>query len=120
MPKRILVTGSRTWDPVRRALIAHGQPGDILVTGGCPHGADVIAERIWRGLDSERPVERHPADWAKWGRRAGPRRNQQMVDSLTPDRGDLVLAFIRDESRGASQCARAGEQAGLTVVRYEH
>jgi hypothetical protein len=36
MPKRLLVTGSRTWDDtdlVRRALIAYGQPGDTLVTG---------------------------------------------------------------------------------------
>jgi hypothetical protein len=41
-----------------------------------------------------------------------------MVDSLTPESG-ICLAFIRDDSRGASQCTRAAEQAGITVVRYE-
>jgi hypothetical protein len=122
MPKRLLVTGSRTWDDtelVRRALAAYGQAGDTLVTGGCPRGADAIAEQIWRGRGRRRPVETWPAEWDKCGRSAGPRRNQAMVASLAPDRGDLVLAFIRDGSRGASQCARAAEAAGITVVRHE-
>jgi hypothetical protein len=119
MTRRILVTGSRTWcddAAIHTALRARGRPGDTLVTGGCPRGADAIAERCWRGLAGQRPTETWPARWDTWGRSAGPRRNQAMVESLTPDR-DLVLAFIHRGSRGASQCARAAEQAGLTVIR---
>jgi hypothetical protein len=120
MSKRLLITGSRAWDDaelIRQALVDHGQAGDTLVTGGA-RGADAIAEHIWCRLDDHRPAETWPADWVTWGRSAGPRRNQAMVDSLTAER-DLVLAFIRDSSRGASQCARAAEQAGLSVYRYD-
>jgi hypothetical protein len=121
MTRRILVTGSRTWcdeAAIHTALRAHGRPGDTLVTGGCPRGADAIAERVWRGLDGHRPIERHEASWQTHGRAAGPIRNRQMVQTLSADI-DIVLAFIAGGSRGASQCARAGEQAGLTVIRDE-
>jgi hypothetical protein len=120
MSKRLLVTGSRTWnDPelVCRALVAYGQPGDTLLTGGAG-GVDAIAERVWRGLGGQRPIEAWPAQWQLHARAAVPIRNQQMIDSLTPESG-IGLAFIRDRSRGASQCARAAERAGITVVRYE-
>ena len=78
--RRILVTGSRTWDDeaaVRAALAPHYAPGAVLVSGACPEGADAIAERIWAGWGGT--VERHPADWAKHGRAAGAIRNGQMA-----------------------------------------
>lgn len=134
MPARILVTGSRGWtdeEQINRALYDawaehHGIPGDIvLVHGGCPTGADAIADRQWRARSGGEPVEVHPADWSQ-GRSAGFQRNAAMVDLGA----DLCLAFISDctsprcdkprphPSHGATHTADLAEKAGIPVRRY--
>ena len=85
----------------------------MLVTGGCPRGADAIAERLWGSWGGQ--VERHPADWAT-GRGAGFARNAAMVTLGAA----ACLAFIRDNSPGASHAARLAGQAGIPVHRYDH
>ncbi len=83
---RILVCGSRRWADVgtiRLELAAAwtelattaGAP--VLVHGGCPRGADRIADILWRRWGGQ--VETHPADWDRYGRGAGMRRNADMV-----------------------------------------
>lgn len=114
---RILVTGSRNWvdeKAVAKALLNawldyrdHGTP--ILVHGGCPTGADAIADKVWRKQGF--PVEVHPADWDAHGKAAGPLRNQAMVDLGA----DLVLAFPLGVSRGTRDCMARARSAGLLV-----
>lgn len=80
---RVIVTGSQDWtDPelvrkVLRAVWIWAPPGTVLVSGGCPRGADRLAERAWRGLGGE--VERHRPDWPRYGKAAGFRRSEHMV-----------------------------------------
>ena len=108
MSTRTLVTGSRTWtdeSTIRHALTRHYRPGAVLVSGGCPRGADAIAERIWRKLGGE--VERHPAERDRYGKSAGFRRNAEMVELGAA----VCLAFIRDGSRGATHTAQLAEAA---------
>ena len=115
MSTRILVTGSRTWTDeatIRQALARHYRPGAVLVSGACPRGADAIAERIWHELGGQ--VERHPAEWDRWGRAAGFRRNAEMVRLGA----SVCMAFIRDRSRGATHTGALAEAAGLPVERY--
>lgn len=113
---RILVTGSRDWTDAQRIadVLATVKPGPVtLVSGACPTGADAMAERY-----AERrgwTVERHPAEWNKWGRRAGYVRNRQMVDLGA----DYCVAFIKASSRGATMTARMAEDAGIRTVRFE-
>lgn len=111
---RIGVTISRDWDDyaaVDEALLA--------VRGAYPvtlvHGAsqmDWFVAGIAFTLDME--LEAHPADWSK-GKNAGPIRNREMVLSGA----DVWLAFIKNNSRGASGCAYMAEKAGIPVRRYE-
>ncbi|MFD9070571.1 DUF2493 domain-containing protein [Streptomyces lasiicapitis] len=126
-PYRVLVTGSRTWDDVpilRRALndVLTQLPSPanpvVIVHGDCPHGADRQASAWVR--DTQRgPLfvvteERHPANWSLNGKRAGFIRNQLMVDLGA----DVVLAFIKGGSRGASHTAALAEQAGIPTRRW--
>lgn len=109
------MTGSRTWD--NRAQIRETFYGAVpiehtLVSGACPNGADQIAEDVAQRLGWN--IERHPADWDQHGKRAGYVRNSEMVNLGA----DVCLAFIRDDSRGASMTADLAEQAGIRTVRF--
>jgi hypothetical protein len=115
-PRRVLVTGSRTWTDtttIRTALALVWGHGDaVLVSGGCPHGADHLAEAYWTHWGGR--VERHPADWDRRGRGAGFARNAEMVAAGA----DVCLAFIRAGSRGASHTAALAEAAGIPTRRH--
>ncbi len=115
MTKRVLVTGSRTWTNrvlIQRHLLTIAHHGIIVVHGRCPDGADQIADEICEFYQI--PVERHPADWGKYGRRAGFVRNAEMVNLGA----DLCLAYIHNDSRGASMCADLAEKADIPTRRF--
>src|SRR3972149_6405940 len=91
---RVLICGDRNWTDVRtiRSWIAGLQEwGYTTLIEGEARGADSIArdEAILAGIK----VLPFPANWAKYGRAAGPIRNQQMLDEGQPD---LVVAFHND------------------------
>jgi hypothetical protein len=116
---RILVTGSRDWpypEIVHKELdrVTRGVRPVTIVEGACPTGADNFAcdwVRIWNYdyADDDVISERHPADWAKHGKAAGFIRNQGMVDLGA----DLCLAFVYNQSRGASDCLNRATTAGI-------
>lgn len=114
--KRLLVTGSRDWsdrtvirDALRQAW-RDLQPGPIVLVHGAARGADSIAAEIWTG--GKLPDEPHPADWDTHGKKAGPIRNQEMVDAGA----DLVLAFpIGSGWSGTRDCMRRARFAYIPV-----
>ena len=112
---RVLVSGSRTWTD-RNAIIdalhdLKAEHGDLIIVHGGARGADQLAEQAAATLGIGTEV--WFADWSK-GRGAGYARNAEMVKSGA----DLCLAFIRDNSRGASHCASLAEKAGIPVRRF--
>jgi hypothetical protein len=116
--KIVLVTGSRKWtdqDVVWGALQEHF--GDQLIGivrhGHCPTGVDAMAD-AWCELQPGMAVDRMPASWATLGKKAGPRRNLQMVRLPTT----IVLAFPLGESRGTRDCMAKATAQGLRVVNY--
>lgn len=87
---RIIVCGSRHWDDgdrIENVLAWYAKRGPVTVVHGDAPGADRLAGRAARKLGLS--VEAHPAEWDKYGRRAGPIRNRKMLESGV----DLVLAF---------------------------
>lgn len=117
MTYRVLVTGSRAWRGhgiIHAALdeLRTAHPDMALVHGACAQGADAIADRwaLMHGVTTER----HPAEWRRYGRSAGFRRNAEMVTLGA----DVCLAFIRAGSSGATHTADLAEAAGIETRRW--
>lgn len=64
------------------------------------------------GLVEWTRVERNPTDWATYGRKAGFRRNAEIVDCGTE------LWFITAGSYGPSQTDRLAGEAGNPTIQY--
>ena len=115
-PFRLLVTGSRTWHDARvieqaLAVILDRHPeGVLLVHGACPRGADAIAA-AYAARTSGYRTEAHLADWTRYGRAAGYRRNAEMIALGA----DGCAAFIRDASPGSTHAVRRARAAGIPV-----
>jgi|SRR4051812_20957949 hypothetical protein len=112
---RVIVTGSRAWPSeaevfgaLNDVLMEHGP--FILIHGACSTGADFFASR-WAKAHPEVAEERFPADWAAYGRRAGPIRNERIVRAGA----DLVLAFPLPEGKGTQHTIRLAREAGIPV-----
>lgn len=91
---RVLVCGgrdyedkARVWTVMDRWLEANQYQGFTVISGGAP-GVDSLAAE-W-AHERHLPVQYFPADWDRYGRSAGPRRNQRMLDEGQPWR---VIAF---------------------------
>lgn len=123
---RVLVCGSRDYSD-RKTLWAaldafHATHGIATLIEGEAAGADSLAAFWWgtHGVSEGIAIERYPADWATYGRAAGPIRNRQM---LTEGRPDVVLAFPEGKlsrSRGTLDMVTQARKAGVrTVVHGE-
>ncbi len=106
-------TNHQKMDDVLESLVAaRGVP--VLVVEGEARGADLMA-RSWaeaRGI----AVCPHPAQWSKYGRRAGPVRNREML-THHPDLS-LVVAFYdrpATESRGTADMVKAAKRAKIEL-----
>jgi hypothetical protein len=116
LPKlKVLVCGGRNYtnrDEVYRALDNLSNMYQVEVISGMAKGADTFGYD-WAIL-SGYPVHEYPAEWSKYGRKAGPIRNQQMLTEGNPD---LVLAF--SGGTGTAHMTRISEEVGKEVWKYE-
>lgn len=113
---RLLVTGSRNWsdwdranEALRTAWVELGKPNDTVLVHGDARGLDRMAANIW--LSHGFPVEKHPADWNAFGKRAGIMRNIQMVELGA----DICCAFPIGASTGTRHCMGIAAAAGIPV-----
>lgn len=108
---RVIVCGSREWSDADAVLGALSSlPLDTVIVHGAGRGADSLAEQAARDLGLA--TEPHPANWARFGRSAGPRRNGDM----TAVGADLCLAFrLEGPSPGTDDMIRRCRAAGIPV-----
>ena len=119
---RVLICGSRDLasptpvDLVLNGYLAVGTP--TVIEGRCPFGgADLYAETwaTWNAC----PHEPFPADFDGLGKKAGPIRNQKMLDEGNPD---VVWAFVNkplSASRGTADMVRRARVAGIPTYVVE-
>lgn len=112
----ILICGSRDWDdkhPIYLTLAGWGhllaEDEMLTVINGGAKGADSIGAEMAEMLSAN--VITVPADWDKYGKSAGPIRNQQMLDEHEID---AVYAFrLPGRSRGTDDMIERAKSAGI-------
>lgn len=116
---RVLVTGSRSTTPrddmvIRRVLDEIcGEPDPnrpvVIIEGDCPFGGADVTARMWARERPYTTFEEYPAKWYLHGKKAGPVRNQEMVDTGAA----ICLAFPSPTSEGTWDCLKRAALAGI-------
>jgi len=78
-----------------------------IVCGGAK-GADAMGKK-WAELRNV-PVKMFPADWKRYGRGAGPKRNTEMANYA-----EQLIAFWDGESKGTKHMINQAKKLGLEV-----
>lgn len=84
---------------------------EVTVISGGAKGADALGED-WAAINWC-PIEVYKADWNTYGTRAGPIRNQQMLDSGV----DVAVQF--PGGRGTADMRKRLDNAGVRVIEYK-
>lgn len=112
---RVLVTGGRKYDNYKKVVdvlnkvfSSFPSKDDILIHGGAT-GADTLAHQ-W-AENNKVVTEVYLAQWSRFGKRAGPVRNQEMLDKAQPQ---LVVAF--PGGKGTADMVKRAREAGIEVM----
>lgn len=108
---RVIVCGGRDYSDTAMVAKVLSGVGEIKhLWHGNARGADTLADQ-WARQQPGISVHPVPAQWKKYGRRAGPIRNQTMLGQSP----DLVIAF--PGGRGTADMVRRAEGAGVEVLQ---
>lgn len=115
MTIRVLICGGRDFDKFHlldKVLdeVSKNSVITAIISGGA-EGADKMGEEY--AYMNHIPLHRYPANWFLFGKKAGPIRNQQMIDEGKPD---LVVAFPTKNSRGTYDMIRRAEKHGIKTI----
>lgn len=114
----VAVVGSRDYDNTQHptieevvAELASSAPNVTVISGGA-RGVDQRAAAAARqhGLT----VREYPADWDRYGKRAGYLRNEEMVKAA-----DMVIAFWDGQSRGTRHTIDLARKHKRTLLLYQ-
>lgn len=84
----------------------------LIFVSGCCTGADSLGERYAK--ENGYKIEYYKAEWGKYGRSAGPRRNKQMAKIA-----DYVICFWDGKSRGTKSMINYAKQINKPIrIKY--
>lgn len=118
---KVIIAGSRSFSNYRllheqcnKYLCEKRKTHNIIIVSGHARGADLLGEKY--AHDEGFALEIYPADWNKFGKRAGFRRNEQMAEVA-----DALIAFWDGKSHGTKHMIEIMENKNLQVkvVKYE-
>lgn len=92
---------------------------DIEIVSGGASGTDTMAERYARELGYSLQI--FPADWSRYGKRAGYVRNREMHSYISTHADCGVIAFWDGVSRGTAQSIALAREFDnpLRVIRID-
>jgi hypothetical protein len=107
---KVIIAGSRgitQLSHVNKAIRESGFDITTVVSGGA-RGVDALGE-LWAEQNSK-TVVRFPADWEKYGKRAGYLRNEQMAGFA-----DALIAVWDGTSKGTQHMINLAQKQGIKV-----
>jgi len=84
---------------------------DRIVSGGA-NGIDTLAQKY--ATEHKIPITIHYADWARWGRSAGPMRNQLIINDATH-----LVAFPDSKSIGTWDSVNKAKKKHIPIKIYD-
>lgn len=118
---KVIIAGSRGFsnykllrEQCNKFLHEKRKINNIIIVSGHARGADFYGEKY--AQDEGFDLEIYPAQWDKFGKRAGYRRNEQMAEVA-----DALIAFWDGSSRGTKHMIDIMNEKNLLVrvVEYE-
>ena len=113
--KRVVIAGCRDYINYKEAeeyidycLSNIRKEHTIIIISGGASGADAIGEKYAHENGFEN--ERYPAEWSKYGRSAGPKRNEKMALVC-----DLVICLWDGKSKGTKSMIEYANKYGKQV-----
>ena len=117
---KVVIAGSRgfsnyklLYEKCNDILREKSKTHNIIVVSGHAKGADTLAEKYAndKGFD----LEIYPADWKKFGKAAGFKRNEKMAEFA-----DGLIAFWDGKSHGTQHMIKIAGEKGINtrVVKY--
>ena len=116
MDYRVIIAGCRDFDNYELLkercelfLRDKTETHNVIIVSCHAPGADAMGERFAK--EHVLPCEIHPADWAKYGRSAGPIRNAEMASC-----SDALIAFWDGQNPGTRSMIELARKKGLQVA----
>ena len=118
---KVIIAGSRGFSNYRllheecnKFLRDKRKTHNIIIVSGNARGADLLGERYAK--DEDFALEIYPANWKKFGKSAGFRRNEQMAEIA-----DALIAFWDGKSHGTKHMIEIMNEKNLEVkvINYE-
>lgn len=111
---KIIFSGGRNYNGYIKvgAIVKCLNPQQIIV-GDCPTGLDSYVLQWANQLNI--PIKIYEAEWDKFGKSAGPRRNRKMCE----DNRFLSVLIAFPGGRGTENCIKEAKELGIHVLRVD-
>ena len=111
---KLIIAGGRNFTDYKKLCefcdhVLQDQTDVEIVSGAYYRGADKLGEQYAKERGCNR--KQFPADWNKFGKAAGPKRNLQMANYA-----DALIAFWDGKSKGTKHMIDFANSCGLKVL----
>ena len=116
---RLIVAGGREFTNFYVArkticgVLLHTSFDDVVVVNGGARGADTMGKKFADTYDIRSKL--FPANWDKFGKRAGYMRNEQMAEY-----GTHLIAFWDEKSKGTKHMIKRAQAWGIFIAVFDY
>jgi hypothetical protein len=114
---KVIIAGGRDFDDFNKLCKVCDEflqdQNKVEIVSGAYKGADLLGERY--AAERNYPIKQFPADWKRYGKSAGHKRNTEMAIYA-----DTLIAFWDEKSKGTKNMIDLASKAGLKVRIYNY